>query len=432
MSAGNRVLVELPFARSFVLNHRGDDTRWNSFIHDNNWRQHTHQLTRVPVIDPVNVIPPRHWCGSRYQWARLRGVMAVLETCLDKQIPCALVIDDGARFVGDGPAKYERFVGQLPIDWKLLVFGGRHQHVRQGVPTKVDEHVYRPFSVAVPCAFMWRGLPMLRTLYEFCLKSCVSPVGPRDYCEIRRPDSRCIYVPDEWIFQTSDASRDPVSKTVDEGAASLWNVHWPQTIVAVLAHYRGGSSCVAGILHHLGVSMGENLLAPDRLNPRGYFECKRLHKLSHRFFDHPSMARRLPPPQMIGLLRQWAYQRSLANPQVSFLGAKHPALCCMGDEIAAAWPNRRFLVVDRDRDDIVASMLRTNWGWGRDEATINVSTTDEQRERFLSRCDPSEVLRIDYEKLRIFPRSEIQRIVDHLAINIDSSAFEAAVRHVAR
>jgi hypothetical protein len=77
-----------------------------------------------------------------------------------------MVFDDGARFVEGGPARLERFLGQLPIDWKLLVFGGHHRHVSQGVPTKVDENVYRPFSVAGPCAFMWRGLPMLQTLYH--------------------------------------------------------------------------------------------------------------------------------------------------------------------------------------------------------------------------------------------------------------------------
>lgn len=432
MSSGNRVLVDLPFARSFVLNHRGDDARWNSFIHDNNWRQYAQRLSRVSVIDPVHVAPPRHWRGSRNQWARLRGVLTVLETCLDKQIPCALVIDDGARFVGDGQAAYERFIRQVPVDWKLLVLGGRHQHISRGVPTKVDEHVYRPFSVAAPCAFMWRGLPMLRRLYEFFLKSCASPVGPRDFCEIQRPDSRCIYLPDEWIFEIPEARRDPDRKGIGDGAASLWNIRWPQTIVAVLAHYRGGSSCVAGVLHQLGVSMGENLLTPDPLNPRGYFECTKFHKLCHRFFDHPSLARRLPSPQMIGLLKQWASQRSFANPQAAFFGVKHPTLCCMSDEIAEAWPKRRFVVVDRSHDDIVASILRTSWGWGRDEALINVATIEEQRERLLSQCNPSDVLRIDYEKLRIFPRSEIQRIVDHLAINVDSSAFEAAVCHVAR
>src|SRR5262245_46540960 len=91
MSAKNRVSFDLPFARSFVLNHRGDDTRWNSFIYDNYLWQHTQRLTRVPVIDPVHVTPPRHWRGSLYQWARLRGVLAVLETCLDKRIACAMI-----------------------------------------------------------------------------------------------------------------------------------------------------------------------------------------------------------------------------------------------------------------------------------------------------------------------------------------------------
>ncbi|MDA1051012.1 MAG: sulfotransferase [Planctomycetota bacterium] len=431
------MIVDLPFARSFVLNHRGDEGRWNAFLAENRWQRHAPRLTRVPVIDPVLVRPPRHWRGTPSQWARLRGVLAVLETCLDQNIPCAMVFDDGARFTADGPARFERFMGQLPIDWKLLIFGGRHQHLRQGVPTKVDEHVYRPFSVTAPCAFMWRGRPMLRKLYDFCLQSCTALVGPRDYCEIRRPEARCMYVPDEWVFRLSDAASDRGGestdrRTVADGAARLWNVQWPQTMVAVLGHYRGGSSCVAGVLHQLGVSMGEKLLPPDRLNPHGYFECLRLHRLCHRFFDHPSLARRLPSPQMIGLLRQWAYHRSLANPQASFLGAKHPSLCCLGEDLAAAWPRRRFIVVDRPPDEIVASILRTDWGWNREEAALAVATTQAQREQFLAHCDPAEVLRLDFHQLLIHPHQEIHRLAAHLAVALTPHSLAASLRHVVR
>jgi len=53
--------------------------------------------------------------------------------------------------------------------------------------------------------------------------------------------------------------------------------------IAVLGCYRSGSSAVAGILHHLGVFMGEKFDDPSKGNPRGYFEdieFKDLHKLA--------------------------------------------------------------------------------------------------------------------------------------------------------
>lgn len=44
--------------------------------------------------------------------------------------------------------------------------------------------------------------------------------------------------------------------------------------VLVLGTPRSGTSCVAGIVHHLGISMGDNFLSPDEWNPAGYFQDK--------------------------------------------------------------------------------------------------------------------------------------------------------------
>jgi len=44
------------------------------------------------------------------------------------------------------------------------------------------------------------------------------------------------------------------------------------TAIVVLGLHCGGTSAVAGVLHHLGVFMGRNLLGPGYNNPRGHFE----------------------------------------------------------------------------------------------------------------------------------------------------------------
>jgi len=43
-------------------------------------------------------------------------------------------------------------------------------------------------------------------------------------------------------------------------------------VVIVLGMHRSGTSAVANVLHHLGVSMGDNLFPANRWNPRGYYE----------------------------------------------------------------------------------------------------------------------------------------------------------------
>jgi hypothetical protein len=115
----------------------------------------------------------------------------------------------------------------------------------------------------------------------------------------------------------------------------------------------------------------------------------------------------------------------------TLLGAKHPALCCLGEELAAAWPRRRFIVVDRDFDEIVASISRTDWGWNRDEATLAVAAHD-QREQFLARCDPAEIFRLDFHQLLANPQQEILRLTAHLSLPLAPGSLEASVHHVTR
>lgn len=44
------------------------------------------------------------------------------------------------------------------------------------------------------------------------------------------------------------------------------------TCILVLGTPRSGTSCVAGVLHHLGVPMGERFPEPDEWNPAGYYQ----------------------------------------------------------------------------------------------------------------------------------------------------------------
>jgi hypothetical protein len=43
-------------------------------------------------------------------------------------------------------------------------------------------------------------------------------------------------------------------------------------VYVVLSMHRSGSSAVAGIMHHLGVDMGDDLMPASPDNPKGYFE----------------------------------------------------------------------------------------------------------------------------------------------------------------
>ncbi len=420
-SLNGRLTMSVPFPRSFVLNFRGDDLRWNSFLESNGWSDQPSLFVRVPTVDPQKVIPPSRWQGTPREWMILRGLLSVFEHCLSQSIPCAMVLNDDARFVANSREIQSEFAAELPVDWRFLVFGGRHEHLSDGVPAMVSHKVYRPYSVSKACVFAWRGYPMLHELYHFAIRSSAASSGPREFSALCRKNPRGHYVPDRWLFRSEETGDNP------DAAAIIKPVM--QRVVAVLGFFRGGTSCVAGVLHKLGIPMGDEMLPTDPINPFGYFECRKLHRLSRLMFDNPSMARKLPSAQIIGLLRRWALER-VGTSNTPCIGGKHPALCCLGQEMQIAWPNCRFIVVDRDAADIVKSIVRTTWGWSFEEATLNTSTLLKQREQFLQSLPPSQYLRVDFNRLRSNTQSEVQRIAEWLGVPLNSDRIATAVAHV--
>jgi hypothetical protein len=122
-------------------------------------------------------------------------------------------------------------------------------------------------------------------------------------------------------------------------------------IIAVLAPPRTGSSCIAGVLHHLGVSMGRSL-RPSRINPKGFFEDLGLRKACMMFFRRPAFHPRGSVEQQTDALRQWAANRRGSR----IIGAKFSTLCLMMPALLKAWPNIKVVTIHRDVESTVRSM----------------------------------------------------------------------------
>jgi len=99
------------------------------------------------------------------------------------------------------------------------------------------------------------------------------------------------------------------------------------TAIAVVGLHRGGTSAVAGVLHHLGVFMGDQLLPPSAHNPKGYFEDKRFVTLHTKIMGGDW---KFPNPDFMD--NWWKYKDeylSLVNEfsQHEVWGVKDPRLC---------------------------------------------------------------------------------------------------------
>jgi len=141
------------------------------------------------------------------------------------------------------------------------------------------------------------------------------------------------------------------------------------TAIAVVGLHRGGTSAVAGVLHNLGVFMGDDLLPPSEHNPKGYFEDRRFVELHDKILGGDW---KYPPADY---MHNWGKYKdeylSLVNEfnsQHDIWGVKDPRLCytlpCL--KVATKY-DLKTIVVYRDPWDAAASLYKRG-GHEYDEA----------------------------------------------------------------
>ena len=130
--------------------------------------------------------------------------------------------------------------------------------------------------------------------------------------------------------------------------------------IFILSLPRSGSSCIAGALHRMGVDMGEGHWQPlDASNPRGYYEDLRWQALNKDLAGYGYSARSVYwlPDQ-----HRAAYRRlfELCSQEPTW-GVKAPRMAFTFKHfisLAREFCEVRVVVIERDLDDVVASMKR--------------------------------------------------------------------------
>ncbi|HEU5116038.1 MAG TPA: hypothetical protein VFT74_05110 [Isosphaeraceae bacterium] len=101
------------------------------------------------------------------------------------------------------------------------------------------------------------------------------------------------------------------------------------TAIIVLGGHRSGTSCVAGIIHRLGVPLGEHLLGPGVGNPVGHFEDLEFYHL-HRLIlgeNRDPKAWRYPRPNLDAFRGPYKALVDLRNQTHPRWAVKDPRLC---------------------------------------------------------------------------------------------------------
>jgi hypothetical protein len=169
--------------------------------------------------------------------------------------------------------------------------------------------------------------------------------------------------------------------------------------IVIVGPGRCGTSCVAGVLHHLGVFIGSRLVGADVSNPYGHFEdCDFLE------LNAAVLKQALSRAEWAGRVQRLIEKRrALGVPW----GWKDPRTCNLLWDYLEFFHDPKFVRCVRAPGQIEASIVRAygERGWTSDQAYILRSRRERELDRYLPWY---QTIEIDFDQLRQ-SREEIVR-----------------------
>jgi hypothetical protein len=201
--------------------------------------------------------------------------------------------------------------------------------------------------------------------------------------------------------------------------------------IVVMGCYRSGTSAVAGILHNLGVHMGNNFQEPNEQNPKGYFEDPEfvavnlgIYKASivkyadefsknSELFEAKKKFNYLCESRAIAM----ASEESCGRP--TKWGFKDPKFCVTAKHVELP-SETKIIWIHRDIDDTAKSIIKSIGGLSGRDAHIEkwrkfVEHYRDESRSFLNNMS-LDSMDLDFTSLMRDPRHAIARIahfIDH-------------------
>ncbi|HIP96544.1 MAG TPA: hypothetical protein EYH32_04935 [Anaerolineae bacterium] len=207
------------------------------------------------------------------------------------------------------------------------------------------------------------------------------------------------------------------------------------TCVLVLGPHRSGTSAVAGVLHHLGVVMGERLLGPGRGNERGHYEDAEFLALHERIIGDWHN-----PPGPNTLSERYASARGeyerlvrVRNERYRLWGIKDPRLCILLPIVLPAFDGVELKIVSVHRLlSLSAASLSARDGLSYVDALKITIRYNDARHAVLRTVADLPICHIDYDRLVNSPWSNVVSLAQFVGVGprAEAAAFvDPSLRH---
>lgn len=407
----------------------------------------------VRAVDGRLCKHPEWWRQGGGAWGCYRSHVAILEDALNRGTNSVLIFEDDATFCDNFADAAERYVHALPDDWIQAYLGG--QHLKKAKPLDGNPLVVQAQNINRTHAYAVRGREGITTLYRW-LNETPQWVNrnhiDHHYGRLHKAAPAGYYAPAQWLCGQAGGRSDISWKETGERwwvrgdvapEARDLVVHTTPPLtnggqfIAVVGLHRSGSSCVAMMLHKLGVNMGDRLVGWESRNGGGG-EAAGLAKICERAARFPSAGLTQPADQVARNLRHWIGGRVTKARKTGIrVGGKYPHLCAMGGMLKdICGKGLRVVHCNRPLAESIDSLQRRSRaakGWlnASDEQCERVQQwLWEEKTRFISSLPQKQVLTVEYADVLSRPSLVVERMVGFLGLRPTEEQRSSAVSHV--
>lgn len=196
------------------------------------------------------------------------------------------------------------------------------------------------------------------------------------------------------------------------------------TVIVILGGHRTGSSLISGILHHLGVNMGQRFRPPDSGNKTGYWEDLDFEEIHKKIVLNWQCPRPNFKPHAVEYAK--LMKEKLIQP---LWGVKDPKLCFCFNEFSelATGHDVKVITTHRDPEAVAKSILSVRFIPRCSSVPPNPTATHELYEKARAQALDNfkgQRLNINYDLLIHDIEPHVQKIADFAGVPITADALK--------
>lgn len=153
---------------------------------------------RFPAIDGQKINTPTNWRYPPGVYGCLQSHLSVIKQAKKRMNPSVLIFEDDCIFHIDFNEKFRQYIRELPSDWGILFFGGRHKKN----PLRVSDNIGKVVET-------WQSLcyAVNYTLYDAFIDLCEQAQEAVDhYLVVLQERFNCYCFIPSLVWQAGDDS----------------------------------------------------------------------------------------------------------------------------------------------------------------------------------------------------------------------------------